>query len=133
MLARMPRPRRPRPVLFSGPTPELEQSDAAPTTAPEAEAETEVFYTFRLKPRHRPQGGNARGHGAGGRRGAPGRSEDGGDGKKFAGKKGGAKGKGGKRPPRNEGNGGQKPGHKPEPRGPDPDSPFAILQQLKGK
>lgn len=94
-----------------------EAMDADPTDPAE---ETEVFFTFRLKPRSRPQGDrNAQG---GPRKEGKGKPRQGG------GKKPGQKGKRGKdqgsprkmeaRPPKRE---------KPI----DPDNPFAVLQQLK--
>ena len=93
-------------------------SDEAPADAT-AEPETEVFYVFRLKPRQRSGGqGVARR-----RDGKPGAK------KKFGGKKPGGKGKG-PRPDREETT--ARPPRRPE-RGPDPNSPFAILQQLKDK
>ena len=82
-----------------------------------AEPEAEIFYTFRLKPRPRPGGQGAR-RGAGG----PGTK------RKFSGKKAGPKGKG-PRPPRE----GASAKPKRAERESDPNSPFAVLQQLKDK
>ncbi|MEO1531513.1 MAG: helicase-related protein, partial [Pseudomonadota bacterium] len=173
------------------PAPEASSDDAAP----EAAAETEVFFTFTLRPRGRPQRGGPRSAGAtdgereggGRRRRGPPRSQQGGPqggqpgeqraentgeggerrrGKPGGQRRGGAPG-GDQQAARAEAGGGGKPGGK-GPRGPkgdrprggpdgghdrgqggggpkgggkdrradrpvDPDSPFAILQQLKNK
>ena len=99
--------------------------------------EIEVFYTFKLRPRHQPGSGGPR------RRGAGGGDASGGErGKKYSGKPGAsARGKGdrkGKGPRRDRSSGNDAP--KPKPNRPrreekplDPLSPFAILQQLKDK
>ncbi len=107
--------------------PEAAQGDAPAESGEPVESEIEVYYTFRLKPRPRPGGqGSRRGAGGPGKNG-PGNVGQGAK-RKFSGKKGGPKGKG-PRPPREDAPAKPK---RPE-RGPDPDSPFAILQQLKDK
>ncbi len=103
------------------------------------EPEIEVFYTFKLRPRHQPGSGGPRRRGAGGgaQRGADGGTDGGKHGASGHGK-GGPKGKGPRRnrperdPERDAG--APKPGRPRRVDKPvDPLSPFAILQQLKDK
>ncbi len=134
-----------RPSLEAAtPGPEVEgESAAGSAPAPESGAmvaadaavETEAFYTFRFRARVRPQGDRAEGHEGGARpqrRGKPGGQKGGRrDGKKDTGRNG-------SKPERDRGDGAQggrsKFARPPrEERKIDPDSPFAILQQLKMK
>jgi ATP-dependent RNA helicase SUPV3L1/SUV3 len=94
------------------------------------EAETEVFYVFRLRPRQRP--------GPGGRRPQGGFKGEGGrkPGDRPGGGPQGKRGPRGKGPRRDQSEGGgpkPKPERRREEKPVDPLSPFAILQQLKDK
>ena len=127
-------------------------TDPAPGTAegaeetPAAEPEIEVFYTFTLARRPRPQGARAQGGRGQAERGANQRGSQGGRGKPGGDKSDGAKSGGGKSdggerrrgkgPKGGKPKGDQAPRHgKPKEREVkiDPDSPFAVLQQLKSK
>jgi ATP-dependent RNA helicase SUPV3L1/SUV3 len=110
-------------------------AEAETTTDGTAEAapETEVFFTFKLKPRGRPQHARNRGsHGqgeAGSRDGQGQRPRGKGKGPgqgKFKGKKG--KGDRNEDRPRKHSSGPKRDDKKI-----DPDNPFAVLQQLKNK
>ena len=102
----------------------LADTDRTPASAGSTEdasaaPEVELYYVFRMKPRGRPGGqGGAR------RRAGPPSGK-----KKLGAKKSGAKGKH-QRPPRDGATAGPPPR---EEREPDPNSPFAILRQLKEK
>jgi ATP-dependent RNA helicase SUPV3L1/SUV3 len=100
------------------------------TVVGDVAAEVEVYYTFTLRPRNRqPRGGGGQAREGGQRRGGQGPDAKGG--KPRHGAKGKKGPKGGPREDRDETRG-PRPDRQPRKDKPvDPDSPFAILQQLK--
>ncbi len=138
------------PAEEAKPAEATEEVPAETQAEPAGEQETEVFYIFRQKPRgargprreggrgrSKPEGQRGTAEGQRPRRGkdgagrGEGKGEDGGRGKKHGGKKHDGKKHGGPRRERDDRPKTYSSG--PRERPVDPDSPFAILQQLKDK
>jgi ATP-dependent RNA helicase SUPV3L1/SUV3 len=121
--------------------PDTAEAGAAKVGAAEAgaAAETEVFYTFRLRPRHRP-GPGARPDGAKHREGRPrkgghkgGSRDGGGEGTGGEARHGKGKGKGPRRDRDDKAAKDRPERPRREEKPIDPNSPFAVLMQLKNK